>query len=82
VVQVYVHAVASSVERPEQELKQFAKVHLAPGERRRVTLALDERAFAFWDVGTHDWRVEPGEFEIRVGSSSRDIRARALVQVS
>ena len=56
VVQVYVHDVSASVERPEQELAQFAKVHLAPGETRRVELVLDERAFSFWDVERHDWR--------------------------
>jgi beta-glucosidase len=76
VVQVYVHDVSASVERPEQELAQFAKVHLAPGETRRVELALEDRAFSFWDVEQHDWRAEAGEFEIRVGSSSRDIRVR------
>ncbi|HEY3063466.1 MAG TPA: fibronectin type III-like domain-contianing protein [Chloroflexota bacterium] len=48
-----------------------------PGETRRVHLNLDERAFAFWDVSAHQWRVEPGEFKIRVGSSSRDIRLTA-----
>ncbi len=77
VVQVYVHDAAASVDRPDQELKQFAKVSLTPGETRRVELTLDDRAFAFWDVSRHQWRVEPGEFEIRVGSSSRAIRLTA-----
>jgi beta-glucosidase len=81
VVQVYVHDVAASVERPEQELVQFAKVHLAAGETRRVALTLDRRAFAYWDTAAHDWRVEPGEFEVRVGASSRDIRVRARINV-
>jgi len=77
VVQVYVHDAAASVDRPDQELKQFAKVSLTPGETRRVELTLDDRAFAFWDVSRHQWRVESGEFEIRVGSSSRAIRLTA-----
>ena len=65
----------SSVARPPQELKAFAKVWLDPGETRDVVLALDDRAFAFWDVDAHEWTVEPGEFELRIGTSSRDIRA-------
>ncbi|MGH9209539.1 MAG: beta-glucosidase family protein [Acidimicrobiales bacterium] len=74
VVQLYVHDVAASVARPERELKQFAKVDLAPGETQAVRLELPAKAFAFWDVHHHDWMVEPGEFEIAVGASSRDIR--------
>ncbi|HEY5183533.1 MAG TPA: glycoside hydrolase family 3 C-terminal domain-containing protein [Actinomycetes bacterium] len=82
VVQLYVHDVESSVFRPEQELKAFAKVWLAPGESQAVTLDLDRRAFAVWDRQQHGWTVEPGRFEIRVGSSSRDIRARAVLEVA
>jgi beta-glucosidase len=81
VVQCYVHDVTSSVARPDQELRAFAKIELRPGESTPVVLRLDRRAFAFWDPETHDWLVEPGEFEIRVGASSRDIRATALVTV-
>jgi beta-glucosidase len=74
VVQCYVADLEASVPRPPQELKAFAKVWLDPGATTAVTLDLDERAFAFWDVETHDWKIEPGEFELRVGTSSRDIR--------
>jgi beta-glucosidase len=73
VVQCYVHDVETSVARPPHELKAFAKVTLDPGESKIVELALDERAFAFWDVAAHGWTVEPGEFELRIGTSSRDI---------
>jgi len=82
VVQVYVHDVTSTVFRPAQELKGFAKVHLPPGESRRVVFALDERSFAFWDVTRQAWTVEPGEFEIRFGASSRDIRGRLRVTIT
>jgi beta-glucosidase len=75
VVQVYVHDVASTVFRPDQELRAFTKLHLGPGQARRVALRLDQRAFAFWAAAGPDWVVEPGEFEIRLGASSRDIRA-------
>jgi beta-glucosidase len=63
--------VEASVPRPPRELKGFVKVTLKPGQSRRVTVKLDDRAFAFWDGG---WRIEPGLFRIHVGSSSRDIR--------
>lgn len=82
VVQCYVHDCEASVARPEQELRAFAKVALAPGQSASVVGVLDRRAFAFWDPATHDWLVESGEFEIRVGVSSRDIRAVAMVTVA
>ncbi|MCU1428136.1 MAG: glycoside hydrolase, family 3 domain protein, partial [Actinomycetia bacterium] len=74
VVQCYVHDVESTVERPQQELKAFAKVTVEPGETVSVSLVLDRRAFAYWDKAARDWLVDPGEFEVRVGASSRDIR--------
>jgi beta-glucosidase len=80
VAQVYVRDVEAGVDRPVHELEGFAKVHLAPGASERVTVSLDERAFAYWSVRDHRWRVEPGEFEIQVGASSRDIRATATVR--
>ena len=79
VVQCYVRDVESAVARPPQELKAFAKVWLDPGETADVTLELGDRAFAFWDVELHDWRVEPGAFELLIGTSSRDIRHRVTV---
>jgi beta-glucosidase len=82
VVQCYVADVDGSVPRPPQELEAFAKVTLDPGEQTTVTLDLDRRAFAFWDVDTRDWKVEPGAFELRVGSSSRDIRCTVTITVA
>ena len=81
VVQLYVHAAQSRVHRPEQELRAFAKVALAPGETRRVALVLGDAAFAIYDAGAGKWIVEAGEFELRVGASSRDIRRRIRLQV-
>ncbi|MCB9850014.1 MAG: glycoside hydrolase family 3 C-terminal domain-containing protein [Phycisphaerales bacterium] len=74
VVQLYVHDVASSVERPVRELKRFKKVFLAPGQTATVQFELDERALAYYDVANSRWYAEPGDFEIQIGSSSRDIR--------
>ena len=81
VLQVYVHDVESSVARPEQELKAFEKVYLVQGEERRIEFPLDARAFAVFDVASGGWMVEAGDFELRVGLSSVDVRERALVRV-
>ena len=82
VVQVYVHDIAASVLRPIKELKGFVKVALDPGETKTVSLTLDRTAFAYWDDGQHAWLAEAGEFELLVGSSSQDIRAKATLQVT
>jgi beta-glucosidase len=74
VAQLYVHDAAPKTDRPEQELKGFRRLELAPGETKRVTLSLGKDAFAFYDAASHDWKLPPGRFTLRVGSSSRDIR--------
>jgi beta-glucosidase len=79
-VQCYVHDAEASVARPQQELKAFAKVWLDPGEARAVSLPLDERSFAFWDVDTHAWTAESGAFELRIGTSSRAIAHRLTIE--
>jgi beta-glucosidase len=79
VVQCYVRDVEATVARPVQELKAFEKVWLDPGARTDVTFALGRRAFEYWDPERGEWVLEPGEFEVRVGTSSRDIRARATI---
>jgi beta-glucosidase len=82
VVQLYVADVKAVVLRPVKELKAFAKVHLAPGQRKTVELFLDERSFSFYDPHVRrDWVAEDGAFELLVGSSSRDIRARRAVEL-
>jgi beta-glucosidase len=81
IVQLYVRDVESTAFRPIHELKGFAKVKLEPGEVTNVTLSLDRRAFAYYDTNVKDWHVESGEFEIRIGASSRDIHLTGVVQV-
>ncbi|MBN1162001.1 MAG: glycoside hydrolase family 3 C-terminal domain-containing protein [Dehalococcoidales bacterium] len=76
VVQVYVSDVKSSLPRPPRELKAFQKVSLLPGETKTVKFTLDKEAFSFYDPTLTQWTAEPGDFEILVGSSSRDIRAK------
>ncbi len=82
VAQVYVGDRHSNVPRPPKELKGFAKVSLRPGETRRVTVELDRRSFAFYDVNTKDWRVEPGVFDVLVGRSSAAIELRGKVTIA
>ncbi|HEY5978882.1 MAG TPA: glycoside hydrolase family 3 C-terminal domain-containing protein [Microlunatus sp.] len=81
VVQVYVGDLESEVARPVRELKGFVRVGLEPGASTTVTVHLDERAFAYWSVRLGRWAVEAGEFEIAVGSSSRDIADQVVVSI-
>ncbi|MEV8506972.1 glycoside hydrolase family 3 C-terminal domain-containing protein [Actinoplanes sp. NPDC051475] len=80
VAQLYVRPVDPGLDRPLHELKAFAKIVLAPGESRAVTLRLEERAFAYWSPAAGRWTVEDAEAEIEVGASSRDIRLRARLR--
>lgn len=82
VVQLYLADPQSSLPRPPKELKGFVKVALAPGESRTVTLTLDERALSFYDPAQKRWVAEAGEFEVLIGSSSRDIRLRGRFVLS
>ena len=81
VVQLYVHDVVSRLARPEQELCAYAKLSLEPGETKTVEFALDPRALSYWDPDRHAWVAEPGEFELRAGASSRDVRARVFLRL-
>ena len=71
VVQLYIRDVVSSVTRPVKELKSFKKVTLKPGESTTVVLDIKPASLAFYDVNMK-YVVEPGDFEIMVGTSSRD----------
>lgn len=81
IAQVYVSRVGGGVFRAAQELKGFQKQHLAAGESKTFQIELDEHAFAFYHVKEQRWIVEAGEYEIRVGASSRDIRLATQVPV-
>jgi len=82
VVQVYVRDVESTAFRPDKELKGFAKLALAPGEEKSVSIELDSRAFAYYNPDLADWHVETGDFEILVGASAQDIRLTSAVMVT
>ena len=72
VAQLYVSDPSAKVKRPERELKEFAKVRLAPGQTKHVIIYLDARSFSYWDEGKHDWTIDPGKFVILVGDSSEN----------
>lgn len=76
VVQLYISDKDSSVERPLKELKYFEKIELKPGESGMVSFTIKKQDLAFWDVEEAEWKVEAGEFEVWIGSSSRDIRLK------
>lgn len=83
VSQVYIAPTSGVVPPPcpVQWLGGFAKIELEPGEARQVVMRLDETAFRKWDASLHCWRVYPGRYEVRVASSSRDIRLTASIAV-
>jgi len=76
VVQVYVRDLAASLERPDKELKAFAKVHIDPAQAQAVQLTLDMRSLAYFDDAQQAWVAEAGEFELLVGQSSADLPLR------
>ncbi|MGO8932188.1 MAG: beta-glucosidase [Terracidiphilus sp.] len=77
VAELYVSDPSAQADRPERELKGFAKVRLDPGETRNVSINLDARAFSYWDEPAHRWIVDPGKFIIRVGDSSENTPLQA-----
>ena len=81
IVQIYIAKPGAEIFRPAQELKAFARVPLAAGESRTVTLPLDDKAFRYWNTRTDCWEVEGGRYEVRVGASSADIRLTANVDI-
>jgi beta-glucosidase len=76
IVQLYIRDMKSRLHRPLKELKAFSKVALESGETQTVTMILDQRALSYYDDLAYAWIAEPGEFEILIGASSQDIRAR------
>jgi beta-glucosidase len=80
VIQLYIRDKISSVVRPVKELKGFKKVSLEPGESKQVSFEIGYTELKMLDKNL-DWVVEPGEFEIMVGSSSEDIRLKDILRV-
>jgi len=81
VAQVYVHQKQCSVDRPVKELKGFEKVSLNPGESTMVTIELDESAFKFYHPDKLEWVLEPGLFEISIGSASNNLPLKGTIEI-
>lgn len=84
VAQLYVRYPASKVERPQKQLRGFARVGIEPGKMKTVTMKLPASELAYWDAGRHAWVVEPGKVELMVGSSSADadLKLRKTITVT
>ena len=81
IIQLYVHEQNPAVGRPENELKAFNKIALAPGEEKVVKFTLSKRDFAYYDADLRDWNVRPGRFDVLVGGSSRDLPLKETIEV-
>lgn len=81
VVQGYVRDVKSSIPRPIKELKSFRKVEVEPGQTKDAVLEFDKTSFAFYDPSTHLWTIEPGRFEILIGTSSDRISSKVPIDI-
>ena len=79
VVELYIRPLHSKIDRPVHELKGFRRIALNPGEPKLVHFTIDRAALSYWSPEKKDWVAEPGAYEVQVGSSSRDIRLRALL---
>jgi beta-glucosidase len=82
VAQIYVGDTQTKVPRPLKELKGFAKVNLRPGETKKVSVLLDSRAFAYYDVAAKQWHAEPGAFDVLVGRSSQQIELQGKLTLT
>lgn len=76
VVQLYISDIESSLPRPIKELKDFKKVYLEPAQTAEVEFEITPDKLAFFNDIKHEWTAESGDFEIHIGSSSKDIRNR------
>jgi beta-glucosidase len=81
IAQLYVEPPKSAVTRPVHELRGFQRLHLAPGQSAQATFRLDETSFRHWDLATHGWQRDPGDYILQVGDSSRDLPLQSNVSV-
>lgn len=79
IVQTYISDDECSVDRPPKELQAFEKVYLNPGEKKNISIKLDEAAFEYYSESDHKFKAEAGSFTIWVGSSSRDLPLSAII---
>lgn len=83
VVQIYISKPNSTVERAEQELKSFAKTKgLLPNESQKITLSIPVSELSYWDESRSNWTLEKGEYDVRIGFSSREIKLLKTVSIN
>ena len=81
VVQLYIHDVNSSVDRPKKELKGFQKVYLQPGENKEVSITINKEALSFYDESSSSWKAEAGKFEALVGNTSDNLKLKKVFEL-
>ena len=81
VVQVYVHCNSAKFKVPINQLKRFQRITLSPGEENTITFKIPVSEFSFYNSKTNDFKIEPGTWEIQVGSSSKDIRLKKDITI-
>ena len=81
VVQLYIHDVKSSVDRPKKELKGFQKVYLQPGENKDITITINKEALSFYDESSSSWKAEAGKFEALVGNASDNLKLKKVFEL-
>ena len=79
VIQLYISCLNSKLFRAKQELKRFKKINLMPKESKEVTFILNEDCFTYYNIQTHKFEVEEGQYSINIGSSSRDIKYSTVI---
>ena len=82
VVQLYVSCDDSKIYRPEKELKGFAKVFLAAGESRRVTIAFDDKTFRYFDMQDNAWAIEDADYDICIAKNAHEVVLSGVLHVS
>ncbi len=82
VAQLYIGCSSSAVFRPQKELKGFVKIHLEPGEAKRVTIDFDDKTFRYFNIKTNKWETETAEYTVMIGASSADIRLSGVLSVT
>lgn len=81
VVQLYAKHLNSKVQRPKEELKGFQRITLKPDESKTVSIPLDAKNLAYWDVKAHKFVVEKDKVQLMIGSSSADIKQQQIITV-
>lgn len=82
IAQVYIAPIAAKENRPDKELKAFAKVELGSGRSSKVSLVLKQKDFACFDEQLHKFITNAGDYEILVAASCEDIRLRGIATLS